>query len=139
MKARNFFSPQNRRTQVPLLVASVGVLLFLVASFTLPFNKGVFTTLFQKPSSHASTNTASINLTPSSTSMMVGIPTSIVLSVNGGGTPINAAQATVTVSANLTIQSLTVDTTSSGCSFQYIPTTGPTVVNPSFVGALFSP
>lgn len=47
----------KRSNQKPLIfAAAAGLLILLIISFTLPFNKGLFSRLFNKPSSHAATS-----------------------------------------------------------------------------------
>lgn len=76
--------------------------------------------------------TATINTSPASGSLVVGSPSSVAIVINGGGTAFNAAQATVAVSSNLTVNSVTAG----NCNFTY--TTTPTIANPSFAGAILS-
>src|SRR5579872_1816471 len=52
----------NRGTRVVILVVVIGLLFFLVASFTLPFNKGLFSQLFNKPNSSAMTISSNCGL-----------------------------------------------------------------------------
>ena len=76
--------------------------------------------------------TATITTNPSAQSVPVGTPFQVAIMVNGNGTAFNAAQATVTVSSNLTVNSLT----NGNCNYVYTQT--PTAQNPSFAGAILS-
>ena len=71
--------PQNKWHQLPLLIAMVGVLLFLLISFVAPLREGLFSHLFSKPSSHAASQ-ASISLpstVTANTSQTIAIPVMI--------------------------------------------------------------
>lgn len=92
---------------------------------------GNLPTLTPTPTPIASTS-ATINVSPSGGNHVVGTPTNIAVTVNGGGTTFNAAEATVSVSPNLTVNSLTPG----DCNFTYTQT--PTSSNPSFAGAILS-
>lgn len=78
---------------------------------------------------------ATINTSPAGSSVTVGTSFTVDVSVNGGGQAFNAAQATVAVSANLSITSL-ANPSSNACNFTYTQT--PTTTNPSFAGAILS-
>jgi hypothetical protein len=78
------------------------------------------------------TKTATIATSPSSGTLTVNAPTTIAVTVNGGGQAFNAAQATVTVSSNLSVTGLT----NGSCNFTYTQT--PITANPSFAGAILS-
>ncbi len=71
---------------------------------------------------------ATINLSPQNGSY--GKPFSVHVVVNGNGQPFNAAQATVSLSSNLSVQNLVTG----DCSFSFLQT--PTITNPSFAGVL---
>lgn len=71
---------------------------------------------------------ATISLSPNSGSLSTSFPVSVV--VDGGGQAFNAAQATVSVSPNLTITDLTLG----DCNFSYLAT--PSIANPSFQGVI---
>jgi YD repeat-containing protein len=75
-----------------------------------------------------------IKVSPASQSVAVGTPFTVDVIANSNAQAFNAAQATVTVSANLAITSLTTPASSS-CNFTY--SQAPTVNNPSFAGAIF--
>jgi len=81
--------------------------------------------------------TATINASPASVTLTIGSPTTVNVTVNGGGQAFNAAQATVTVSANLSVTGLSITPAASGgCNFSYTQT--PTTTNPSFAGAILA-
>lgn len=85
----------------------------------------------------ASSLTATINASPASGTLTVGSPTTVNVTVNGGGTAFNAAQATVAVSPNLSVTGLSITPPGSGgCNFTYTQT--PTISNPSFAGAILA-
>ncbi|MDE2589108.1 MAG: hypothetical protein KGL95_05530, partial [Patescibacteria group bacterium] len=89
----------------------------------------------------ASTNkTAVISVSPYTGTYNIGDTFTVNLIVDGGGQVFNAARATVTVSSNLTVQSLTApDPASGGCGFVYpAPKSTPTPSNPSFAGAILN-
>jgi len=63
-RIRKLLSQKNNSRPL-LFIASLALLLLLVGTFTLPFNKGLFSVLFTKPSTHASTSldvTSSVEL-----------------------------------------------------------------------------
>jgi hypothetical protein len=76
---------------------------------------------------------ASIAAFPSSSTVTVGTPFTVDVAINAGQA-FNAAQATVAVSPNLAITSLS-NPSSNACNFNY--TQIPTTSNPSFAGAIF--
>lgn len=127
------FNQHNKKSRMSLLIASVGLLLFLVVSFTLPFNKGLFSQIFSRPNSHAAgALTAMMHLTPMTQSVVVNTPFTVSLSIDGGGQSFNAAAVTVATSSNLTVQNLSMG----DCGFSFIPTSDtPTATKPSFQGA----
>lgn len=71
---------------------------------------------------------------PSSSTATVGTPFNVDVKVTDAGAVFNAAQATVTLSSNLSITGISYPTTSS-CNFNY--TQRPTTSDPSFAGAIF--
>lgn len=90
---------------------------------------------------HAANNkTVTINIAPYSGSYAVGDQFVVNLVIDGGGQTFNAAQASIAVSSNLTIQSLTVNTSSTnGCNFTFVNTKNtPTISDPSFAGAILN-
>ncbi len=84
--------------------------------------------------------TATIKATPGSGSVVTGQTFKVDIVVDGGGQTFNAAQAHLTLSNNLIIQSVTsVPQASGGCNFTYVNQgLTPTVAHPSFVGAILS-
>ena len=52
---KRLFNKHNKSSQLTLTLASLGLLLLLIGTFTLPFNQGLFSQLFIKPASHAAT------------------------------------------------------------------------------------
>lgn len=74
--------------------------------------------------------TTVMTLSPTNGTYPVNVPFSVSIVINGNGDRFNAAQATVTLSSNLSIQSLFLE----DCNFAFINT--PTILNPSFVGVL---
>lgn len=84
--------------------------------------------------------TATIKATPASGSVVTGQSFSVDIVVDGGGQTFNAAQAHLTLSNNLIIQSVTsVPQASGGCNFTYVNQgLTPTVAHPSFVGAILN-
>lgn len=84
--------------------------------------------------------TATIKATPSAGSVVTGQSFSVDIVVDGGGQTFNAAQAHLTLSNNLIIQSVTsVPQASGGCNFTYVNQgLTPTVAHPSFVGAILN-
>ncbi len=91
---------------------------------------------------HAATSglTATINASPDTGTVAPGQQFSVDLVIDGGGQPFNAAQATVAVSSNLTINSVVVTpVTSGGCNFTFAnQNSTPKVSNPSFAGAILN-
>jgi len=72
---------------------------------------------------------------PLSGTKSVGTPFSVNVKINDASTTaLNAAQATVAISSNLSVVGLNYPTTNS-CNFHYTKT--PTVSDPSFAGAIF--
>lgn len=82
--------------------------------------------------SSAEAATATISVSPASGTLVVNSPTSIAVTVHGGGTAFNAAEVTASVSSRLTVTGLTPG----NCNFTYTQT--PTTANPSFAGAMLS-
>lgn len=76
-----------------------------------------------------------IAVSPSSSNVTVGTPFNVDVVVNGGGQIFNAAQATVSLSSNLTVSSLH-NPTANACNLQYTQT--PSASNTSFAGAIFN-
>lgn len=75
-----------------------------------------------------------IQTTGGNSSYNVGDTFQVNVTVSGNPA-FNAAQSTVAVSSNLTIQSVNT-APSGGCGFTYAPNSTPTVSNPSFAGAI---
>lgn len=82
--------------------------------------------------------TAEMTISPSSGSYVQGEQFSVNLMINGGGQNFNQAKADVSVSTNLSIQSLYLTPPeSNGCNFTFVDvTSSPTYQNPSFNGVL---
>ncbi len=77
--------------------------------------------------------TATISVVPSTTSPVVGMPFTADVEIRGGGQAVNAAQASITVSSNLSVIGLQTPATNA-CNLQY--TQAPSISNPSFAGAI---
>lgn len=75
-----------------------------------------------------------INASPTNGSKTIGSPFSVNVTVNSTDAAFNAARATVTVSSNLTVNSISAPSSNS-CDIHY--TTNPTTSNPSFAGGIF--
>lgn len=76
-----------------------------------------------------------ISASPSSSSVSVGTPFNVDVTLNSASdSAFNAAQSTVTVSSNLSVTGIH-NAISNACNFQY--TKHPTPTNPSFAGAIF--
>src|SRR3989344_4857772 len=94
-------------------------ILLAIAVITIP----IITLVSSKPQdvrqrAAAPNKTATINANPSSANITVGQLFNVDVVIDGGGQVFNAAQATIAVSSNLLIQSLTVTNPSSGgCNF----------------------
>jgi len=81
-----------------------------------------------KPVAFAANTT--MGVTPLSGTYEVGNPVHIDLAIDGHGDTFNAAQATVTLSQNLSLTDLTLG----DCNFSFVAT--PTTANPSFAGVI---
>lgn len=88
----------------------------------------------------APNKTATINTIPSSANVTVGQIFNVDVVIDGGGQAFNAAQATVAVSSNLSIQSVTITASDSGgCNFIFVnKNKTPTTTNSSFAGAILN-
>lgn len=88
----------------------------------------------------AGTPTATIIATPSNGTFAVGQQFNVNVVINGNGQAFNAAEADVSVSSNLTVNSLAlVSPSSGGCNFTFAGTSStPTAQNPSFAGAILN-
>jgi hypothetical protein len=93
-------------------------ILFTVFIFFIVSNQTVFA------------GSTSIEVSPNTGEAFVGTPFTVDLTIQGHGDVFNAAQATVTVSDNLSLKNLETG----DCNFSFVAT--PTVTNPSFVGVL---
>jgi len=71
---------------------------------------------------------------PTSGTKTIGTPFSMNVAINSEGEAFNAARSTVSVSSNLTVNSISAPS-SNACNLQY--TQAPTTSNPSFAGAIF--
>jgi hypothetical protein len=83
---------------------------------------------------------ATINVTPPTGSVSPGEQFSVDVVLDGGGQAFNAAQATVAVSSNLTLQAVTITPQASGgCNFTFAnENSTPSITNPSFAGAILN-
>jgi|GEM_PF-6990223 len=85
-------------------------------------------------SSPASTSpSATISVSSSTSSLVVGVPFTVDMTIDGGGQAFNAAQATISVSPNLSVTSFYSPNTNP-CNFQY--TQAPSAASLSFAGAI---
>ena len=84
--------------------------------------------------------TAEIVISPSSGSFVTNQQFSVNLTLSGGGQSFNQAKADVSVSDNLSVQSLYhTSTENGGCNFTFVDvSSSPTYLNPSFNGILTS-
>jgi hypothetical protein len=84
--------------------------------------------------------TATMTVTPTSGNFNIGQQFSVNFVIDGGGQAFNAAKATINVSPNLAVQSLTiVPQASGGCNFTFLNTNKtPKVSDPSFTGAILN-
>jgi hypothetical protein len=87
-----------------------------------------------------STPTATMNISPTTGSVVVGQQFTISLVIDGGGQTFNAAGADITVSSNLSVQTLNiVPPASGGCNFTFVNANKtPKVSDPSFAGAILN-
>ena len=79
-------------------------------------------------------NPVSISVSPASANVSIGTPFTVDITATSGDQAFNAAQASVNVSSNFAITSLT-HPSSNACGFTY--TQAPTTSDPSFAGAIF--
>lgn len=112
----------------------ITMLLIIIAT---PYIAGELLSLIQNA---ASVKTATINTSPSSGTFSVNQEFTVDLVIDGGGEAFNAAQATVAVSSNLSVKTLTITPTSSGgCNFIFVNLKKtPTVTDPSFAGGILN-
>jgi hypothetical protein len=82
------------------------------------------------------TGSATLGASPASNSVTAGVPFTVDVVVNGGGNAFNAAQATATTSANLSVTGLSTPA-ANACNLTYAGTP-PSMSNPSFAGAILS-
>ncbi len=137
---------QKKVSKGYLYFAVVGILLSLSIALTLPNyllkqqeqgRAQVVPPPPPPPPSSPPSIQVTIGASPASASAIVGSPFSIDIVVDGGGQAFNAAQATVTVSPNLSVTGLSITPLASGgCNFTYTQT--PTITNPSFAGAILA-
>lgn len=80
------------------------------------------------------TSSVEIVTSPESGNKTVGSPFSVNVAVNSDEEAFNAARATVAISSNLSINSVSAPT-SNACNMQYTQT--PSTTNPSFAGAIY--
>lgn len=83
---------------------------------------------------------ATINIAPPTGSVAPNTQFSVDVVLDGGGQAFNAAQATVNISSNLTLQAVTITPVDSGgCNFTFAnQSSTPSVSNPSFAGAILN-
>lgn len=79
--------------------------------------------------------TGTISVNPASGSYVSNQNFSVTVAINGGGAAFDAAEATVTLSSNLSIQSISAPA-SNPCNLSYV--VSPSTSNPSFAGALLA-
>ncbi len=84
--------------------------------------------------------TATISVNPASGAFTVGQQFNVDMVIDGGGQTFNAAQADVSISSNLSVQSLSITPAASGgCNFTFVKASKtPTSANPSFAGAILN-
>src|SRR5258708_32476323 len=70
------------------------------------------------PSPTPTSMSATISISPSTSSPIIGVPFTVDAVIDGGGQAFNAAQATISVSPNLTITGF-FSPNASACNFQY--------------------
>lgn len=90
---------------------------------------------FASPTPTPSVPSVKIIASPSYGTRPLSVPFNVDILIHSEGQAFNAAQASASVSANLTVNSLSKPV-SGACNLNY--TDMPTAVNPSFAGALFS-
>jgi len=124
------FKSQDRFSKFSIIT----MLLIIIAT---PYIAGELLSLIQQA---ASVRTATINTSPSSGTFFVNQEFTVDLVIDGGGETFNAAQATVAVSGNLSVKSLTITPTSlGGCNFAFANLRKtPTAIDPSFAGAILN-
>jgi hypothetical protein len=133
-------------TRTQIYAASFGILLFLSLALIIPNyilrnqqttdSRAQVVPLPSPPPPPFGTpppSPVTIGILPSSSNEFVGSPFSVDVVVDGAGQEFNAAEATVGVSSNLTINSISIPSTIP-CNFVYTQT--PTVSDPSFAGAI---
>lgn len=118
---------------IPVTVALLVIISIIVAYFLLSKQQEI-------RSRAAGSPTATIQATPASGTFSVGQQFTVNVVINGGGQTFNAAESAVTVSSNLTVQSLSlVSPSSGGCNFTFVnQASTPSVANPSFAGAILN-
>ena len=138
---------RKKLTKVQIYFAAFGILLFLTLALTIPNyilrhqqtmrgQAQLAPSLPPPPPPPGITNPPSpvtIGAAPASASAVVGDPFSIDVVIDGGGQEFNAAEATVTVSANLSVTGISTPATNP-CNFVY--TDSPATTDPSFAGAM---
>ena len=71
-----------------------------------------------------------VTVSPKTGNYTTGQTFSVSIGINGGGTPFNAAKATVSISSGLSVQDVAIG----NCNFAFVKT--PTQTDPSFVGVI---
>lgn len=125
-----------------LIMVSLGSL-FLLSPVIFSSQNGLLSKLSQisiVKAADPSQATASISAVPASGNYNQGDTFTAVIHIDGGGQSFNAASATISVSSNLSIQSVStaINSSATGCNFSFVPLSGPTKDNPSFSGAILS-
>ena len=137
---------RKKLTKVQIYFAAFGILLFLTLALTIPNyilrhqqtmrgQAQQAPSLPPPPPPPGITNPPSpvtLGAVPASANAVVGDPFSIDVVIDGGGQQFNAAEATVTVSANLSVTGVSTPATNP-CNFVYTDT--PATTDPSFAGA----
>ncbi len=115
-------------------------LILLVAAVAIPSVYYYNTLNHDLRSRAAGTPTATIAATPANGTFAVGQQFSVNVVINGNGQAFNAAESDISVSSNLTVNSLAlVSPSSGGCNFTFATgASTPTASNPSFSGAILN-
>lgn len=137
IRSGNLFDRVKKFSSTPFFVP-VLFLLFLI--LTVPVISFVTSKPVDIRQRAQGTQTATINITPSGGPITLGQTFSVDLVIDGGGQTFNAAQADISISSNLTVQSLTITPAGQGgCNFIFVnQQKTPTVTSPSFAAAQLS-
>jgi hypothetical protein len=140
---------RKKLTKTQLYFAVFGILLFLALALTLPNyilrNRQTLRGQAQQapsmppppaaPNIIHSLSPVTLGAAPESANAVVGNPFSIDVTIDSQGQQFNAAEATVTVSTNLSVTGISTPSTNP-CNFVYTLT--PTISDPSFAGAILA-